>query len=198
MSIKLVDSVWYEEEMGDRGFRQRVAIQIDAKVDTVPQVLTRDLPVLTRDSVILGLAYSGEDVFAAFRYHPYQRHLDTIPLEPRLPDYHPYFSGPAFSLDGTFIAYVALREGRLWGIVRRWSNLDVVARGPEVGPVSTGFLLNGAKWDDAKTFAVLVDMAGSPHLGWFRVRGTVDSGVLYVDTLKPQAARGEWWKLPNG
>jgi hypothetical protein len=198
MSVKLVDSVWYGVETGDTGFRQRVAVQMDDEVDTIPQVLTRDLPVVKMDSVILGLAYSGEEVFAAFQYHPHQRHLDTIPLVSWLPDYHPYFSGPAFSLDGAFIAYVALQEGRLWGVVRRWSNLQMVAQGPEVGPVATGFLLNGVKWDDAKTFAVLVDMAGSPHPGWLRVRGTVDSGILYVDTLSPQAAQGEWWKLPNG
>jgi hypothetical protein len=178
MSVKLVDSVWYGVETGDTGFRQRVAVQMDDEVDTIPQVLTRDLPVVKMDSVILGLAYSGEEVFAAFQYHPHQRHLDTIPLVSWLPE--------------------ALQEGRLWGVVRRWSNLQMVAQGPEVGPVATGFLLNGVKWDDAKTFAVLVDMAGSPHPGWLRVRGTVDSGILYVDTLSPQAAQGEWWKLPNG
>ncbi|WP_420126348.1 hypothetical protein [Longimicrobium sp.] len=177
VSVALVDSVPFETEMHD-GVLHRVQVRTPAGLDTIPNVLTQLLPIVLADGSVRGFAFDGADLRSAFAWHPARR-VELLPLPD---DADRWFTTPAFSPDGRYLAYVAYREeggfGR--GMVRRDVTGAVVVRTDSIEVPGTDAAVNFAKWLDAETFEIYLEV-GDP--GWHRFTGTVSAGVTRNDTV---------------
>jgi hypothetical protein len=153
-------------------------VRTPAGLDTIPEVLTQLLPVVLTDGTVLGFAYEGADLPAAFSWHP-ARPLRFLPLPD---DTDRWFTTPAFSPDGRYLAYVAYREGGGYGrgMVRRDVTAAVVVQTDSVDVPGTDAAVNFAKWLDAETFEIYLEV-GEP--GWHRFTGTLSAGVTRNDTV---------------
>jgi hypothetical protein len=176
--VALVDSVPYETEMHD-GFLRRVEVRTAARVDTIPHVLTPLLPIVAPDGTVMGFDYQAADLVRAFAWDPARRSLRPIELPD---DADRWFTTPAFSPDGRHLAYVALREGFGRGMVRRGARGRVVVRTDPVEIPATDAAINFARWTDAQTFEIYLDVG---ETGWHRFTGTVAAGVVRNDTVAP-------------
>lgn len=175
--VALVDSVPFATEMHD-GVLHRVEVRTPAGTDTIPGVLTHVLPVILADGSVLGFVYDGPDLGSAFSWHP-ARPLELLPLSD---DADRWFTTPAFSPDGRYLAYVAYAEGYGRGMVREGVRGPVVVRTDSVEVPPTDAALSFATWLDARTFEIYVDVG---ETGWHRFTGTVAAGVTRVDTAGP-------------
>ncbi|HEX6370275.1 MAG TPA: hypothetical protein VF006_15250 [Longimicrobium sp.] len=175
--VALVDSVPFATEMHD-GVLRRVEVRSPAGVDTIPGVLTHALPVVLADGSVLGFFFDGADLRSAFSWHPARR-LELIALSD---DADRWFTTPAFSPDGRYLAYVAYGEGYGRGMVRDGARGAVVVRTDSVAVPATDAALNFARWRDAETFEIYLDVG---ETGWHRFTGTVAAGVIRMDTVAP-------------
>lgn len=192
-STRLVDSLpWEDNEWGLEGVLYRVEITLAGRVDTLPAVFTKDLPVLTNDTVVLGLNYEQDRVTSVFQYDPISKELDSIHMPERLEDFQSYFSRPSFSPNGNYLAYVAYAGGGAQAVVRNWPELEIVFDGPNVEIPPTDFVVNDTKWLNDATFALAVDLGGAPHRGWLRIVGSVDGRTIRADTIHADAFEGDW------
>ncbi|HEX5871092.1 MAG TPA: hypothetical protein VFY65_11775 [Longimicrobium sp.] len=182
VGVALVDSVPYATEM-DEGVLHRVEVRTPAGTDTIPEVLTQVLPVVLADGSVLGFAFDGVDLRSAFSWHPARR-LELLPLPD---DADRWFTTPAFSPDGRYLAYVTYAEegGWAWGIVRRDVRGPVAVRTDSVAVPGTDAAVNFAQWLNTDTFQIYVDVG---ETGWHRFTGTVAGGVTRVDTAGPPDA----------
>jgi hypothetical protein len=176
--VALVDSIPYQTDLDD-GFLRRVEVRTAAHVDTIPNVLTPLRPIIFPDGRVMGFDYQGADLVRGFAWDPVRRALEPIELPD---DADRWFTAPAFSPDGRHLAYVALREGFGRGIVRRDARGDVVVRTDWVEIPATDAAINFARWTDAETFEIFVDVG---ETGWHRFTGTVSAGVVRNDTVAP-------------
>jgi hypothetical protein len=180
--VALVDSVPFETEMHS-GVLRRVEVRSPAGVDTIADVLTYVPPVVRGDGRVLGLAWQGMDLREAFVYDPARRRLERVALPE---DADRWFTTPAFSPDGRYLAYVVYAEaggfGR--GMVRREVRGPVAVRTDSIPVPGTDAAVSFAKWLDAETFEIYLDVG---ETGWHRFRGTVSAGVTANDTVAPPA-----------
>ncbi|HEX6037205.1 hypothetical protein [Longimicrobium sp.] len=177
--VALVDSVPFSTELED-GWLPHVEVRTPAGADTLADVLTAAEPVVLPDGRVLGFAWDGPDLRAAFAYDPARRRLRWMELPD---DADRLFTLPAFSPDGRHLAYVAYdtEHGVAWGMVRRDVRGPVLVRTMSVPVPATDAAMNFVEWMDAETFAIHVDVGAD---GWHRFRGTVSAGVTAQDTVR--------------
>ena len=177
IDVALVDSVPFATEMHD-GVLHRVQVRTAAGVDTIPSVLTHALPVVLADGSVRGFVFEAADLRSAFAWHP-ARPLQLIPLPD---DADRWFTTPAFSPDGRYLAYVSYNNhGYGRGMVRDGTAGPVVVRTDSVAVPATDAALSFAKWLDAQTFEIYLDVG---ETGWHRFAGTVADGVTRNDTVR--------------
>ena len=190
----LIDSVSIGET--DPLVVHRVVLRSSTGADTVPDVLTSSVPILTENGEAFGLGYTAEGAVYAYGYSPSTRTVRQVTLPG---DFNGYLSEPSFSADGRYLAYVAFpREGQGEAVVRSWPEGRLVCRGPRVELPATNYLLNGTEWTGSQ-FMIYVDLGSAPydevsavwppHQGWVRVRGSLSDGKLQVDTVTEQQLR---------
>jgi hypothetical protein len=175
IEVALVDSVPFSTEMHD-GVLRRVQVRTAAGLDTIPAVLTHALPVVLLDGSVRGFVFEAAELRSAFAWHP-SLPLQLIPLPD---DADRWFTTPAFSPDGRYLAYVAYAEGYGRGMVRDGAAGPVVVRTDSVAVPATDAALSFARWVDAETFEIYLDVG---ETGWHRFAGTVAAGVTRNDTV---------------
>ena len=176
--VTLVDSVAWEAG-GNEGVLHRIQVRAGAAVDTIAGILTGAAPVTVRGNV-LGYEYRGGDVVHAFRYDLAGRRLDRLPLPP---DLNPYFSAPAISPTGEFVAYVVVPgNSTAAGVVRKWPDGAEVVRSAPVAVPATDVAAEHARWLDPVRFEIYIDLTGDTPR-WHRIRGSVSTRALSADTV---------------
>lgn len=179
VSVRLVDSIPWENELAE-GVLRRVELRSGARVDTLPGLLTYELPVVL-DDALLGVEYQQDRAVRAFRYDLRSGRVRRLGLPA---DLHPSFSAPAFSPDGRHLAYVVVPgDATAWAMVRSWPERREVARGPRVEIPAGDYAASWARWPAAGRFEVYIDLGGETAGGWLRVRGSVAGGELRADTV---------------
>jgi hypothetical protein len=154
-----------------------VQVRTAAGLDTIPHVLTHVLPVILPDGSVLGFLFEAADLRWAFAWYP-ARPLQLTPLPD---DVDRWFSTPAFSPDGRYLAYVSYtNDGYGWGLVRDGAAGPVVMRTDSVAVPATDAAFSFARWVDAETFEIYLDVG---ETGWHRFAGTVAAGVTRNDTV---------------
>lgn len=178
VAVALVDSVPFATEMHD-GFLRRVEVRSASRIDTIPDVLTHAPPTVTPDGRVLGFAWNGMDLRGAFVYEPAARRVERIALPE---DADRAFTTPSFSPDGRFLAYVgyAAEGGSAWGLVREGTAGPVAVRTDAVAVPGMDSAFNFARWLDAETFEIYIDVGEE---GMHRWLGTVTGGVTRGDTV---------------
>ncbi len=119
--IRLVDMTETEEF-----FAYKVEVRLAGRVDTIPGVLTFDLPVIAPDGLLRGPAYARDAHYAGlYAYDPGTRALSNIPLPS---DAEGWASEVKLSPDGSHIAYIGGFGDSTGsqGIVRTWPEAKVV------------------------------------------------------------------------
>lgn len=177
-SVALADSVAFSNELIGTGYLHRVSISTADGTDTLPDVLTAQVPVLVGDSSVHGLLYEQDRVIGGFRYTPQggvQRR--------RLPSDLYEYSTPRISPDGRYLAYFGRDSAGLgYAAVARFPDGETVYTGPRVRLLETDVPVSGVSWTDSSHFEIRI--ARSQRLGGIlRVRGAVDSAAV-VDTLQ--------------
>lgn len=176
IEVALVDSVPFATEMHE-GVLHRVQVRTHAGLDTIPHVLTHVLPIILADGSVRGFIFEAADLRWAFAWRP-TRPLLLMPLPD---DVDRWFTTPAFSPDGRYLAYVSYtNDGYGWGMVRDGAEGPVVVRTDSVAVPATDAAMNFARWVDAGTFEIYLDVG---ETGWHRFAGTVAAGVTRNDTV---------------
>ena len=181
--VQLVDSVAWETET-DGGTLRRMEIRDGMRVDTVPGVLTQDLPVLVGGGRLLGVEYRGGDIVNAFEYDLSTRVVkrDSLPG-----DLNPFFSAPAFSPDGLHLAYVVIPGDETgYAVVRTWPGRELVWRSAAVQVPATDVAGGaGVRWTSPDTAEAWIETGVSTDEAWYHVVGSVRRrAVVSADTLR--------------
>jgi len=182
--VRLIDSLVVQSDVGDRVLA-RVLLD-SARADTIPGLLTTDLPTLVGDSVVLGLAVDAEGLpIGMFRYRLVSHRVETLSLPEALAA---GASGVRVSPGGRWQAYVALdTSGVAQGVIQRFPNGPVLRRSPVVLVDWFGGRQAEVEWSDDDTAVFYVDAFRDGSGRWLRMRGGMDSGKWRVDTI---AVRG--------
>lgn len=180
--VALVDSVPYATEE-DSGYLRRVELRSGALVDTVPGVLTAELPIAV-GARVLGFAYRDDEITGAFEYDAAHRRLkwDALP-----PDFNGYFSAPSIAPDGRHIAYI-VEPGNdtAWTVIGTWPGGSPVWRSASVEVPATDFLGgNLTRWRSRDTAEVFIESGFSTGTEWFHVLVSVrPARLLRADTVR--------------
>jgi hypothetical protein len=182
----------------------RVVVRVGSTTDTLPVVFVSDLPVVVRDSVLLGFSYSAttdDTLEGLFSYDLARRRLEHLP-EP--PGFNGALMGSSFSPDGHYLAYTryvgrdSAENALAAGVIREWPGGALVLETPHssfaAGDVSAGY----ARWLDARRYEFLICLPAylsgtepqyypgeAPRVRrthWVRFRGRLGH-ELVVDTL---------------
>ncbi len=177
--VALGDSVPYENDMTS-GVLHRVVVRVGPRTDTIPGVLTAQLPVAVGDAVVYGLRSEDERVLGPFAYDVRARRLRVLPTPP---DWVPH-AAPQLAPDGRHVAYLAQApSGAGHAAVARLADGHVVLRGPAATMRETDAGVDVVGWTDAQRFEVRIDLSAATG-GTQRVRGTLTPPALAVDTLR--------------
>lgn len=180
--VQLVDSVAWEDDAGG-GTLRRVQVRAGARVDTLPGVLTRDLPVLVGGHRLLGFEYRGGDVASVFGYDLRTRAVERDSLPP---DLHS-FSAPAFSPDGRHLAYVVVPgDGTGYAVARSWPGRALVWRSAAVQvPATDAEGGTQVRWLSPDRVEFLIETGFATDEAWYHVLASVSRrAVLSADTLR--------------
>lgn len=178
MLVTLVDSVPWAHEVGD-GYLRRIAISMGDRFDTIPHVLTDELPLQARPGQLFIFGYEADAIKAVYQYDAYTRRLGEL----RLPDdFNPLYSSPSISPSGEHIAYLDVpRNGTAAAVVRSWPALDLVWKTESITISATDYYTPATRWLSPDTAEVFIDVGGST---WLRVSGSVrERRIIAVDTV---------------
>jgi hypothetical protein len=180
--VQLVDSVAWEDE-AEEGFLRRVEVRDGVRVDTIPGVLTEDLPVLVGGSRVLGFAYE-RDIATAFEYDLRARTVrrDSLPGDLSL-----FFSAPTFSPDGLHLAYVVVPgNDSAYAVVRTWPGRELVWRSATVQvPATDAAGGTQVRWLSPDEAEVVIETGPSTDEAWYHVVGSVQRrAVVSADTVR--------------
>lgn len=170
-AVALVDSVAWEHELGE-GYLQRVEVWTKGRTDTIPGVLTAELPVALRQGRLLGFSYQADAVQAAYEYDPRKGSTQVHSLPD---DLNGVFSAPSFAPDGRHLAYIVFSgDGTAWAAVRTWPRGQLVWRSKRVEvPATDAAGGNLVRWLSPDTVEVFIETGRSTGGGWYHVRGSV-------------------------
>jgi hypothetical protein len=197
--VDLVDPVACDE--CHRGDLWRVEVNYGSRVDTVPDVLTVEPPLLVGGTRLLGFRH-GADVADAFEYDLRTRAVKRHSLPG---DLHPFFSAPAFSPDGRHLAYVVVPgDGTGYAIARTWPGLALVWRSAAVVvPATDAAGGNMVRWRSADTAEVVIETGLATDSAWYhllgslRRRAVVSADTLYDHPLFGKRARSTLRPVPR-
>lgn len=180
-TVQLVDSVAWENEM-DSGALHRVEVRTGTRVDTIPGVLTAELPLVLGGSRVLGFGYREGDVVDAFEYDARRRRV----AHRELPGDLNAFSTPVFSPDGLHVAYlVAPGDGTGFAIARTWPGKAEVWRGNPIAiPATDACCVSRVRWLSPDEAEVYIESDPGDEPVWLRVRGSIrQKSVVATDTM---------------
>lgn len=180
-TVRLVDSIPWEHEMGD-GYLRRVEVRTGDRLDTIPRVLTYDLPFVVDGTSVVGLAYKDDGVIAGYQFDPRTRLVTRTPV-PR--DLNAVMSGASLSPDGRHIAYVAFGDSRGRAVVRTWPGREVRLRSDWIEvPATDSPGGNVVRWIAADTVEIFVEANSSAENAWYRVRASMHPArIISADTV---------------
>ena len=183
--VALGDSVPYRNELRD-GVLYRVIVATSDGTDTVPGVLTAQLPVRSGDTSVVGFRYEQDRVLGTFRYTPASRTVRTDSLPGDLLTY----STPRFAPSGRRLAYIGRDSaGRGYGVVVAWPARRVLHRGPPVVLLAGDGILEGIEWrEDERRFTIAIAL-DSPQGKRQITRGVIDDAgrvTVAVDSEPPR------------
>jgi hypothetical protein len=180
VSVRLIDSVavpdWPEI------FLQRVEVASE-NVDTIPGLLTTELPTIVGDSMVLGLAVgiTGQPE-AMFRYRIHSHRLERLLLPGEL---SLGLSGVSISPNGRWQSYVAIDTTAGWAqaVIQRFPNGPILRRAPLLPLNTMGGRMAEAEWRDTTNTVLYLDGFRDAANHWYRIRGDMYSGKWRVDTI---------------
>jgi hypothetical protein len=180
VSVRLVDSVavpdWPDIIL------QRVEIASE-NVDTVPGLLTTELPTIVGDSMVLGLAVgvTGQPE-GMFRYRIRSRRLERLLLPGEL---SLGMSGVSISPNGRWQSYVVIDTTSGWAqaVIQRFPNGPILRRAPLLPLNVVGGRMAEAEWRDTINTVLYLDGFRDAANRWYRIRGDMFSGKWRVDTI---------------
>jgi hypothetical protein len=179
LSVSLIDSVPYENEVGE-GHAWHVRVTSPLGIDVLPGILTHYTPVMSGDSLVIGVVAEENANPGLFVFDVKRRKLRP---RPHLEGWFQY-QGPAIAPDGRHIIYLA-RQGDLFrGIVAQLPNGNVIYRGPLVSALETDVGVDRTEWRSATEFQMTIDLSFKIG-GSVRMRGTLSPLKVVVDTLPP-------------
>jgi hypothetical protein len=183
VTVALIDSVPYDDEL-EPGVLHRVSVTGPVGVDTIPEVLTHQLPVVQNDSLVLGFRFDGRTVRDAFAYSPATRRLEPRALPPDFVS----DSWPQFSPDGRYLVYLARDSaGARYGVVLAWPGGLVRYRGIPVMALATDMGVERFVWETPRNFTLEIALE-APFRATQRTRGTISADgtvVATIDTIAP-------------
>jgi hypothetical protein len=183
-AVALVDTVYAATEDGPEDWwLHRIEVRFGAFTDTLPDVLTLSLPVVTRDGEVTGIAWGNWGPTNGFFYDPGTEHLAPVPLPEPLLAY-------ALSPDGRHIAYTTTRADGVVAVVRTWPGGDIVTEGTPADGYPSGVTYDLVEWLDAQRFRISqrLDHFGMGVPGDYRTvvyqrtSGSVRRGGVQTDT----------------
>ncbi len=179
--IQLVDSIAWANELGE-GTVHRVQVRVGNQVDTIPGILTQEVPLVV-GTRLLGFGYEEDAITYAYQYDVSSRRVKRL----RLPgDFHPVFSAPSLSPDGRHIAYViAPGDATGWGAVRSWPQRKLILRSDVVEVPATDSPGHFTRWVSPDSAELFIETGYSTENGWYRVLGSVrQRRILAADTVR--------------
>jgi len=181
--VVLADSVPYRNDLVE-GVLRRVVVGTSEGTDTVPDVLTAQMPERLDDSSVVGFRYDEDRVMDVFVYTPGRSALRTLPLPE---DIFPY-SAPHFSPGARHLAYLGRDStGRGYGVVTSWPDGRVLYRGAPVTLLAGDAFIDAVRWNDASRFTIgiaLDDPGGRRQV----TVGAIDAAgkaTVRIDTIVP-------------
>ena len=170
-------------------YSYKVEVTLDGRVDTIPRVLTFDMPIVTPDGVLHGAAYAMDGPYAGiYSYDPRTRAVSTIPL-PR--DAAGWDNRVMLSPDASHIAYVGQDSTGSQGIVRTWPAAAVVLTTLKAPQAPSDYSFNQVWWvnRDSVEFLWHTDLGretkpSDPRFPFLAIYASLPGRRFTVDTLK--------------
>jgi hypothetical protein len=186
LGLRLVDATETEEY-----YAYKVEVTLAGSVDTIPGVLTFDLPVATSDGVVHGPVYTMDGDYAGiYSYNPRTRTVSTIPL-PR--DAAGWASEVKLSPDASHIAYIAGDSTGWQGIVRSWPAAAVVLTTMKAPQAPSDHSYNQVWWVnlDSVEFSWHTDLGREtkptdPRFPFIAIYASLPAKRFTIDTLQTQ------------
>ena len=193
--VALVDSAG-AAPASPSGALRRVAVQVGARRDTVPAVLTQMPPGVLGDTAVVGFTYAGDSVSGVFVYSVAARTVARRPLG--LGDLTSPFAAPSFAPDGQSFLYIAddTTADSVRPTLRRWPGLDVVASGPGVPAGESEVASYTTEWHGPDTAVATFSFGECPAPLVLRTSFVLSSETMRSDTviaLGQGAAAPHWW-----
>lgn len=202
LKVALVDSTLWEDEEGVFSlWVHRIEVRTASGVDTIPGVVTDELPVAMDRERLTGLMIEGGAPVAGFIFHLGSPSVERIELPPNFEFYPAYALAP----DGRHIAYVASHrvgnEIRHQATVRRWPTAELVAEGAFDAPYGSDVVYDRVEWIDPERFKIAlrldhfgIGIAGDYRTEVFQINfGSVSAGIEKTDTtvVRPAGWRAQ-------
>ncbi|HYW32445.1 MAG TPA: hypothetical protein VE869_13115 [Gemmatimonas sp.] len=182
LRVDLIDSIPYGEGPIEVTLH-RVTVSTARWVDTLPDILVADRPVVGDDNrVIYGLRAIEEQVVGLFLYEAATRQVRALPV-PK--GWWPATS-PRLAPDGRHVAFLAQdANGESYAAIAELPGGKVIYRGPRATLLETDTGVDDIRWIDANRVEIMIDLSVATG-GVQRVRGTVAPLALQVDTVRTE------------
>ncbi|MGZ8412722.1 MAG: hypothetical protein ACXW05_08315 [Gemmatirosa sp.] len=175
--VTLIDSIPYGDGMTE-GTLRRVAVSTGRWVDTLPDILVADRPVIGDSGVVYGVRAEEDQAVGLFAYEAATRRVRALPV----PAGWWAATSPQLAPDGRHVAYLAQEAGgESYAAIAALPSGQVIYRGPRAVLLETGAGVDEIRWLDARRVEILIDLSAATG-GVQRVRGAVAPLALQVDT----------------
>jgi len=193
--VALVDSAG-AAAASPSGALRRVAVQVGARLDTVPAVLTQMTPGVLGDTAVVGFTYALDSVTGIFVYSVAARTVAQRPLG--LADFASPFAAPTFAPDGQSFLYVAYDStaDSVRPTLRHWPSLEVVASGPGVPVEESDVAPYTTEWRGRDTAVATFFFGDCPAPLVLRTSFVLSSETMRSDTViasREGAVTPHWW-----
>ena len=165
----------------------RVEVWTGQKADTIPDLLVAKAPGVTPDGVVYGVSITKDGtVGKAYQYNAKTRQLSFVPLPKDVNDWN---SDITVSPDGRHVAYIGNDSVGIFGVVRDWPGMALVARMPPVNPYPSDYYTDQAHWINKDRFEFFIRTPGgvdsTNHMisRFVVARGDVRARTMTIDTL---------------
>lgn len=185
VSVSLVDTTETEEYRA-----LKVEVTSPGGIDTIPDVLTFDRPVITRDGLLHGPTYTMDgDYRSIYTYNTRSRQVSHAPLPE---DAMRWDSEVKLSPDGTHIAYIGSDSAGSRGIVRTWPTGSIVLGTKSAPQPGSDYSFNGVRWEnpDSVEFSWRIVVRNYESMAFVRTGGSLSKGPSPLDTLDHQPRLG--------